>query len=536
MQRSRVVGTALLSASLVGLASLPSASASTVATDSFTWRQRAVADKSDYTEPSLAIDKKGNIAVCSPGEGGTVLWISEDDGVTFRPSKTLVEDVTATGGGDCEIHFLPDGTLLDSDLAISTSYIHASTDLGQTWARLDDAGPQQDRQWFASYNSGEPVLYHVYHAIAEEAEYYVKSTDGGETFDDVPTLVNSPDQFTCTTPNAVAKPGDTACLADQGYNTFSGPMLVDQSTGELYVVYGVSDAPHNASSTGGFGNPRGLVVAHSTDGTTWTNKYAVVISGLTIGGEYVASGFPWGVIDPAGNVYVVFNSSAGGHYHTYYAYSTDHAQTWSEPVKLDDNPIPEGATVFSTGASVAPGIVDFAWIETDTAENTDDPDAEWHINMAQVRDAATDSPQILRSRISDHVTHRGDICLHGTLCQLAPNGLGGGSRSLGDFFELAIGPDGMAQAAWTDDGREGEPTQVYWAKQTSGPSALAPLPGKPPVVKPPAKPRTGAGGGGAKPDDHLATTGLPSALPTAGLVLMGLAGVALVTRRRRVAE
>jgi hypothetical protein len=536
MNRVRILGVAMIAASATGLSALAPASAGTAAANGgLTWRQRAVADNAGYTEPSLSIDKKGNIAVCSPGGPGTVLWISEDDGKTFRESTTGVDG--GTGGGDCEIHFMPDGTLVDSDLAISTSYIHTSDDLGKTWKRGADAGIEQDRQWFATYNAGEPVLYHVYHGIGEEAEYYVRSDDTGTTWSN-PNLVNSPDQVACT-PNAVAKPGDSACLADQDYNTFSGPMLVDQKTGELYVVYGVSDAATNGTSTGGFGNPRGLVVAHSTDGTNWINKYAVVINGLVIDGEYVASGFPWGLIDPAGNVYVIFNSSVGGHYHTYYAYSTDHAATWSEPIKLDDNPVPEGATVFSTGASVAPGIVDFGWIETDKAENTDDPDAVWHINMAQVRDAATDSPSITRSRITDHPMHLGDICLHGTLCQLAPNGLGGGSRSLGDFFEMAIGPDGMAQAAWTDDGREGEPRQVYWAKQTSGPSALAKTtkPGKDKGGKGKGTKGTGTdkgsgtttGAGG----DGLAATGLPGAVPMTGLVLLGLAGAALAFRRRR---
>jgi hypothetical protein len=368
--------------------------------------------------------------------------------------------------------------------------------------------------------------------------------------------VNSADQLACS-PNAVAKPGETACLADQDYNTFSGPMLVDQNTGEQYVVYGVSDAATNASSVGGFGSPRGLVVAHSTDGTTWTNKYAVVINGLVIDGEYVASGFPWGVIDPAGNVYVVFNSSDGGHYHTYYAYSKDHAKTWSKPIKLDDNPIPAGATVFSTGASVSPGIVDFAWIETDKAENTDDKNALWYINMAQVRNATSSKPSITRSRVSNHPMHRGDICLHGTLCQVAPNGLGGGSRSLGDFIELAIGPDGMAQVVWTDDGRTGEPKQVFWAKQTSGPSAYA-APSKskkkegyvvvarpdhrnagpaattqgaaaPAPAAHPAEPATALGD-----VTNAASTRRSDAVPVTGLALLGLAGAALTARRRTV--
>jgi hypothetical protein len=540
MNRARVLGAAMIAASATGFAALAPASAGSAAVNGgYTWHTRAVAPQSSYTEPSLSIDKSGNIAVCSPGGPGTVLWISEDDGTTFRPSETGVAE--GTGGGDCEIHFLPDGTLVDSDLAISTSYIHTSDDLGQTWHRQGDAGPEQDRQWFASYNTGEPTLYHVYHGIVEEGEFYVKSTDGGKTWTTVPTPVNSPDQAACT-PGAVAKPGDTACLADQAYNTYSGPMLVDQNTGELYVVYAISDAQNNATGNAGFGSPRGIVVAHSVDGTTWTNKYAAVPAGLTIGQDYVSSGFPWGTVDAAGNVYIVYTSNVGGHYHTYYSYSTDHAATWSDPVKLDDNPAGEGETIFTTGMGGAPGVVDFAWIETDTATSTDDANALWYINFAQVRGANTDSPVVSNSRISDHPSHRGNICLHGTLCA-APNGFGGGSRSLGDFFELAIGPDGMAQVAWTDDGQLDADTgkairQVWWAKQTAGSSAFAVTPPKGPTTGGGAGSGsgsgTGAGGGsGAGGGGSLPATGLPDAVPTAGLLLMGAAGAALAFRRRR---
>lgn len=534
MNRTRLIGLSLVAASAAALATLAPAGAATPVNGGITWRQRPVEDTSSFTEPSLAISKTGDIAVCAPGgTGGTQNWTSTDDGKTFFRSHT-----NGDGGGDCEIHFLPDGTLVNSDLAVSTSHISYTKDLGQTWTAGDDAGPEQDRQWFASYNSGEPTLYHVYHGIAEEAEYYVKSTDEGKTWSQVPTPINAATQANCT-PGAVAKPGDTACLTDQSYNTFSGPMLVDQSTGELYVVYAISDAQNNATGNATFGNPRGIIVAHSTDGTNWTNRYAAIPGGATIGQDYVASGFPWGTIDAAGNVYIVYTSNVGGHYHTYYSYSTDHSETWSAPVKIDDNPDGEGETVFGTGMGGAPGMVDFAWIETDKAVNTDDDSAVWYINFAQVKNATSGSPTITDSRVSDHPSHLGNICLHGTLCA-APRNAGGGSRSLGDFFELAIGPDGLAQVAWTDDGREGEAKQVWWAKQTSGSSILGGG-----TVQPPATGggstggttggSTGGSNGGSNSggSGSLPTTGLPGAMPVTGAVLLGVAGVALAARRRR---
>ncbi len=57
----------------------------------------------------------------------------------------------------------------------------------------------------------------------------------------------------------------------------------------------------------------------------------------------------------------------------------------------------------------------------------------------------------------------------------------GDDRSLGDFFELAIGPDGMAQVVWSDNGDVVKPSSsdrhVYWARQLDGPSAFAPAHG-----------------------------------------------------------
>ena len=523
MRRSRQAGLGLLALSLaitaVGFGAPSQASTS----PAFTWRQRSVGEESSFTEPSISVDKKGNIAVCAPGSpGGTQLWLSKDDGHSFDYTHT-----EGNGGGDCEIHFLPDGRLVNSDLAITTSYISVSEDGGHTWRQTDDAGQEQDRQWFASFDQGEPTLYHVYHGIVEEYEFFVKSTDGGETWS-LPVLINSADQF-AGPPGVIAKPGDTASLVDQGYNTFSGPMVVDQKTGDLYVAYSISNAQSNVAAIHGFGPTRGVVVAHSPSGDlgTWTNRYAAVTNDpAPTGGTVNGAIFPWLAIDDAGTVYVIFNSSVGGTFHTYYAYSTDKTETWSEPIKVDANPDGVGGTVYAVGQGGTPGVLDLAWMSSSKGLGPDDLANEWHVDFAQIRNAGTATPQITRSRVSDHIIHKGQICQMGLLC------VTGGDRSLGDFFELAIGPDGMAQIVWADNGREDEPREVYWAKQTSGASAFAnpiappkPTQPKPANPNPPGAPRPGAGPAPTHP-----ATGLPAALPMLAIILVGSAVVAL--RRR----
>lgn len=174
---------------------------------------RAVAPASSFTEPSLAYSPDGaTTTVSAPGAGGVAYWVSKDGGTSFTRTTTT------GGGGDSELDFQPDGTLLSADLAITTSVIQRSTDGGLTFTKVANAGGEQDRQWLAHLGSQRQYL--VYHGIAEEIVKLVISTDKGTTFGPE-RLVNSPDQF-LGQPNPVAMPGQTASLADQGYNTFQG--------------------------------------------------------------------------------------------------------------------------------------------------------------------------------------------------------------------------------------------------------------------------------------------------------------------------
>jgi hypothetical protein len=531
VRRRSALPLALALAAAAGFLAL--AAPSTAATTGFTWRQKPVDANSSITEPSLSIDKSGRIFVCGPGGAGgsgNAGWYSFDDGKTFTRKDTAGS--MADGGGDCELQYLPDGSLVTADLAVRTSVIFRSTDGGKTFTQQADAGSEQDRQWFA-YDTRKKELYLVYHDIVAETEQYVVSKDGGKTWS-TPVLVNSADQF-AGPPNVIAKPGETASLVDQGYNTFSGPMLIDQKRGDQYVLYSVSSVQDNLTSVGGFGPTRGIVVAHrGPEDSTFTNKYAVVSSGVPGGGGEVNGAiFPWGTIDPAGNVYVVYNSSVGGRFHTYYVVSTDQAKTWSKPVKVDSNPLDKGATVYATGQAGAAGVLDLAWYQSDDATSPDDTNGHWYVDFAQVRSAASAAPQISRSRISDHIVHHGSICQKGILCVTRL----GDDRSLGDFFELAIGPDGMAQIAWTDNGNKGAvgapPRRVFWAKQATGPSALVATTAARPAARPaapaaPAAPQAPAGGSG-----QLAATGLGATLP--GIALLLLVAGAVVGLRRRTA-
>ncbi len=496
-------------------------------TDRFAFRTTVLADQKAYGEPSLAVARDGHIAVCVPGGAGeTSVWYSADDGRTFGTSHTN----STNGGGDCEIDFLPNGRLINVDLEITDSAVRYSEDFGATWKGNETAGIEQDRQWLAHTSDGKTV-YLVYHDFVAEGEFYARSTDGGLTWPetDAALPVTGADQAAAPGMASTPAQGEPASLLDQGVNTFSGPILVSPDDKDLYVLYSISNAKGNVTDgIPPFGPTRGIVVAHKGEGdSAFSNNYAVVDTGEVTNGAI----FPWGTIDTAGNVYLLYNSDKGspGNFHTYFVVSTDKAATWSAPVKVDGAALDQGAQIYATGAAGAPGVLDVAWYGTINGANADDSASVWNVHFAQVRGADTDTPVISRSTISPNPIHLGDICLNGLLCIL------GGDRSLLDFFELAIGPDGLAQVAYADnDEPKAGRGQVTWAKQTSGPSALAAA--VPPAAEPPA-PAAQPVADRPAPATSPPAPGLPATGPGAapGLAALALLAAAVLLRRRKAA-
>jgi len=499
MRVRRSVGIAILVVALPTLISL--AASSSTNTPRFSTRGLGVSPA--YGEPSIAVAGNGkNIAISTPGSdpkckasgNGTVqIWWSPNDGGTFSHSCYT----SPNGGGDSEIDFLPNGTLLSADLEITDSYIQRSTDGGKTWIPVGTAGMQQDRQWLAHSPDGK-TAYLAYHDFVAEAEWYAKSTDGGMTWDQPQccNVAQSPDQIAApgiaTTPTS----GSPAPLLDQGVNTFSGPMLIDpKNPKNLYIVYSISNFESNLDPRQGvppYGPPRGIVILHSGDGgANWESHYAVVSAPKPDPSTEDNTGvlFPWGTIDRAGNLYVVYNASSaadGDHYRQYYVWSSTQGKTWSKPIRLDNLRGGTGSAVYATADAGAPGVLDVAWYQTKNGAPSDDASL-WNVEFTQVRGANTARPQITTPVQVGAPNHKGGICLQGILCGIGP---GSGDRSLLDFFQVAINPvTGMAEIAYaaniglgTDKSTgivtgtiENQATpkgQVVFARQIEGRSAL----------------------------------------------------------------
>src|SRR5437764_521337 len=76
----------------------------------------------------------------------------------------------------------------------------------------------------------------------------------------------------------------------------------------------------------------------------------------------------------------------------------------------------------------------------------------WTILFAQSLNAHSREPVFAVTTASDHIVHTGTVCTAG-LFGCPP--LGTADRSLADFFEVAIGPDGLANIFVADNDSTG---------------------------------------------------------------------------------
>src|SRR5260370_1010174 len=118
------------------------------------------------------------------------------------------------------------------------------------------------------------------------------------------------------------------------------------------------------------------------------------------------------------------------------------------------------------------GRVDIVYYGTNgTGDPTNSLTNAWNVFFAQTLNAADREPVFTVSQATDHIMHVGPICNIGILCSPLPTDPP--SRRLLDFFQIAIGPDGLANIGYADDGASNGAAHVSYARQNSGPLALA---------------------------------------------------------------
>jgi hypothetical protein len=281
-------------------------------------------------------------------------------------------------------------------------------------------------------------------------------------------------------------------------------------------------------------------VSHD-EGATWNLKLVKSGGPGALAGEI----FPWITLDHAGNVYA---SWAGREAETdpinvFVSYSNDHGETWSEPYRVNQD-VTGHSHVYTTMSAGDAGVVDIAWY-TSTTPDPNSADNDWYVDFAQIRNANTNAPQVTQSRIMPNSIHHGEICLLGILCGLVPGQPA--DRSLLDFFQIQVGPDGMANVAFANNGSPDGKLRVWYARQTSGQSAGSalhdsaycpkaafaggpgPIPGG--IIPPLPKPLPNSNTGTKVKGSHLAGTGVGS-YGLLAWVLLGVAVTASYSRYR----
>jgi hypothetical protein len=432
-------------------------------------------------EPSIWVDSFNCIYVTAPGNPW--LWKSENNGASFKPPVNPVADEPTLTGGDEDVISLPkaDGTRPDqlyfTDLGLSSDHIRKSTDGGATWVKpgpggaAGDVAISSDRQWLAGDRnapaSGDQVVYHWEHELTTEA-MRISSLVNDTAWQSTSGMTNPElfDPVTATFPNTNPGPVFVNKTTHRGFALFNGSVPRNNANqppfGKLLNVWLTSFAPPlNAASpvTDVQNYPvfKGLFDSPATPAAP---------AGTTTYGSNNANIFPAGDIDSAGNIYVAWsvNNARTNEFSIWFAASHDNGRTFYGPFPLSSGPLTADETaVFPWVAAGDNGRVDVVWYQSNTVgdPNSMPAAAEWNVMFAQSLNANSREPVFTVNKASDHVMHKGAISTGGLI--------GSADRSLLDFFEVAIGPDGLANIIYADNGSSA--THAEYARQNSGPLA-----------------------------------------------------------------
>jgi len=439
--------------------------------------------------------------------GGPVVMKSTDNGLSFTAKTVTVG--TGTHGGDFDIITIPQASgarpdfVYTADLGITSVHIGKSTDGGATYASPGTGGSagevsvSSDRMWLYPDRIGaDQFIYLMDHELASETIRFSASAN------DMPWV----------TTDGLTEPELFNPATGTLPNTNPGPVFVDRSTGtpassHPHTVYGLFGASIPATNVGNppFGKMPNAwdavgaapLVAGALPGPFSNHPIfkglidspSTAPAGTTTYGNHVGSLWPSGHVDSAGNVYAVWatNSARANTVQTgtstpsttfdiWFAASHDGGVNFYGPWRVSSG---VGASTFAWIAAGDAGRVDIVWYQSNNVPpplvaspttpgaltggtNNMPAGSTWNVMFAQSLNANSREPVFTVSKASDHIIHTGSI---------SNGGLTGSSdRSLLDFFEVAIGPDGLANIFNADNGVSAQ--HINYIKQNGGPLAL----------------------------------------------------------------
>ncbi len=328
------------------------------------------ADVIDPAEVAIAINPKNpeNIVATSFQTGrpprpraGSYNYVSMDGGKTW---KTIpVSDPKGLTQGDDTVYFGSDGSAYHAHLSFvgirvarppraeSGILVEASKDGGLTWNEsvpainhINSVTPFEDKPGIVVDNAAESkykgnvylawTRFDVYGSADPECHsqiYFSRSTDGGKSF---------------AMPFRISDTGGDCRDSD---NTVEGAVPAVGPNGEVYVVWA---------------GPLGLVFKKSLDGGLTFGKDKVIgpMPGgwdFSVEGLDRANGMPVTGVDLSngpnkGTLYLNWIDARNGDPDVFIASSRDGGETWSAPLRVNDDPLKNGKVQFFTWMSVDP--------------------------------------------------------------------------------------------------------------------------------------------------------------------------------------
>ncbi len=310
-----------------------------------------------FNEPAIAINPKDPHQLVTAWQVAASAAYSQDGGQTWKVAEgTAPKEYRVSG--DVSVAYDAAGHAILCYIAFdklgTTNYwahgatrngifIRRSPDGGQTWepqavtiiSHDSTPGiPFEDKPWIVADTSG-PHAGNLYigwtqFTLSASDLLFSRSTDGGKSWSK-PIKLNSVSGL---------PRDDNGAL--EGFHGVVGP------DGTLYTIWDAHE---------------GIMMAVSHDGgTTFTKDRLIIPAGpgyFGITGVARSNGFPQIGMDPrgaalGGNLYIAWSDYTNGDVDVFVASSADHGNTWSKPVRVNNDPIHNGNDQFFQWMAVDP--------------------------------------------------------------------------------------------------------------------------------------------------------------------------------------
>jgi hypothetical protein len=323
------------------------------------------------SEVSIAINpqEEGNIVAVSmmrhlKDENGTITnygYYTRDGGKTWETSPA--PNPRNRIQGDDAIRFAPDGTALRAYISFvgiftprpergeSAIVVSRSSDGGATWnepvaviEHLNTAEPMEDKEYLVVDAEPKSPFYGRTYVTWTRFDRY--GSDDPEDNTQI-YFSRSPDQGQTFTPPIRISDLGGDCLDKD--DTVEGAVPAVGTDGRIFVVWS---------------GPRGMELDVSLDGgDTWSEDRKIYDHpggwDSTVAGAGRHNGMPVTGVDHSsgpyrGSLYVNWIDDRNGDLDVFVGQSRDNGATWSEPVRVNDDPIKNGKEQFFTWMAVDP--------------------------------------------------------------------------------------------------------------------------------------------------------------------------------------